>query len=130
MKIAELMTGEYIGDIIGATPMGKKLAKKQDKKEKQKTTKIVAKAGSLVEQLGQLYAEFHALIKRSDVNDDDIKQVLRKIDAEAKARGQTSHDMVDDMMSPLSVEELKKVMRLGTAQLKTAAREEFSHRNQ
>lgn len=130
MKISELMTGEYIGDIIGMTPMGKKLAQKQDKAKKEKAAKVVARAGGLTEDLGQLYAEFHTLIKQSDVNDDSVSSLLKKIDAEAKLRGQSSHAMVDDLMSPLSVDELRKVMKLGTAALKAAAREEYSHRNQ
>jgi len=124
MKIAELMTGEYVGDIIGKTPLGKKLAK--DKKFK----KVVDRAGELVEDLGQLYSDFHALIQRSDIDDDTVADLLRKIEAEAKARGEQADTMVDDLMSPLSVDQLKKVMKLGTAKLKAAAREEYSHRNQ
>jgi len=127
MKISELLAGEYIGDIIGATPMGKNLVKKRDKA---KADKVVARAGSLAEDLGKLYSDFRALIKQSDVSDDNVSAVLQKIEAEAKLRGQTSHAMVDDLMSPLSVDELKKIMKLGTPALKQAAREEYSHRNQ
>lgn len=125
MKISELVNGIYVADIIGKSAMGKT----QPKSDK-KTKKIVARAAALTEDLGQLYAEFHALIKRSDIDDETVHALLKKIEVEAKQRGQTAHSMIDDLMSPLTIEQLKRVIRMGTPTLKAAAREEFAHRNQ
>jgi hypothetical protein len=125
MKLNELKLGHVVGDVIGVAKAGKKLVGKEDPKEQSKLKKSIA----LGEGLGDLHAKFQGWLDQNKLPGDELQRLLKDLEVEAKSRG-SLHTMIDDLMSPLTVKQLKTLMKIGPADLKLAAKEEYAHRNQ
>lgn len=138
MKLHELKLGHKIGDIIGKSPVGSSLIGKEKPEEQISIRKSVAVrriahgafAGQVEQPLGDLYSEFSTWMNKKDIPDDKLAGFLKDLELQATERGQTFHSMMDDMLSPLDVDQLKTLMRIGTPALKHGAKEEYSHRDQ
>lgn len=129
--------GHYAGDVIGTSIMGARMAAKQSKADREAQRKRQASMAASIaedkdtgkyEPIGEVYVEFQKAIASNPVDNTMLKGVLDELKKEARQRGQRYYDMIDDLMSPLSVEQLQRVAKCEVPLLVAAAEEELSHR--
>jgi hypothetical protein len=133
MKLSELVAdpkGHYIGDVIGASKLGKELAAKQTPAEKLALKKLAkTRAVGIAEGIGELYTQFQGWLAGKNPSEEELKKFLAAMAVEAESRGETVTSMIDDLMSPLEANELEHVFHMKNVMLSAAAKLELSHRD-